>query len=1053
MKNLTAAFFLLTVGIACASNSVIKALPFYGVLPATPRGTWSTNLNLFFKTDVVSNPNLVWVSTDTSQGGFLMELLPRNAPKTVENFLSYVNDGAYENMLIHRSVPGFIIQTGGYTDGGTLQDWNTPIPIANTIVPSEASNGLSNIRGTISMALVGSDSNASNSASDQWFINLNNNASILDKTNINSIQIQDRQGYYTYRYTNGQLLKSQYDYTYIRTNQPYWTPLYTNNPPFTVFARVLGNGMQTVDAIASLPVKDIGAPFNALPFLSNNPIISNLVTIKRVATIPYFAFSSDSDAFPADIDSNGNLVVTFKHYPTNYPIAGVHVNVTATDTNGLNPAGLNNAFSASTNDASIIIIPNTLGSQTITFPQIAEQSLSNNASTFTTNFVTNGSNVTIGSISTNSSSITTFTIPQFPYSSANVPVLLQIISGPIRVSSNPRQTNGILSGTEFILTNTGTVTLKASTYSSTNPVNLGYTLGGTPLVNYYYKGAPIVTSTFVVKQFGQKISDFIPFLTQPTFGDPSLQIQIPTSDSGLPVTVSILSGPAAFNSKNESVSFTGAGTVTMVAKQAGDATHAAQTLTNTFVIGQASQFISFPQSTTNLSVGQTISLTATSSSSLPVSYSLVGGPATLTGGSLKITGPGTVSVVASQVGNSNYLAATPITNNYTTRSNQTISAFGIITNRPYSTNPQTIIVPSSTSKLPIVLSVKSGPASILTSNSISLTGVGTVTLAADQSGNTNFFAAPQITKSFVVAKASQNLTPFAGIPAKLTNGMAPFTVTIPSASSGLTPVLLRASGAGFANNNSVTITNAGTLTLTATNAGNSNYLATSLTTNIPVALGNQSITFPGTNSACQVGLTYTLQATASSGLPVSYSLLPANTTNATLTGTNLFIRSFTTNRISVVAKQAGNSGYNAATNVTNFFTIIPNQGGGSFGGSINTYYGSLTIGNGATWTSNSLITVNGNANSTLLIGTNSYLFSNGVITLTANTNGGNSTLYQGHQLNYLGSTYTLDSNGALVLNSGISQLALSNAPSTNSTNNNTPPGGGPLPPGNVNFGP
>jgi cyclophilin family peptidyl-prolyl cis-trans isomerase len=1001
-------FFLLNAGFLSAANSFLTNFSQGYYISPTSGAKLVTPLNQYFRIDPLANTNLLWVSTDTQYGGFLMELLPTNAPKTVANFLSYVRDGAYENTVVHRSTSvtndGLaVIQTGGFTADPSLSSIPTFSPVTNEY-------GISNSVGTVAMAKVGGNPN---SATDQWFINVSDNSTTLNSN---------------------------------------------NNGGFTVFGRILGKGMSNVinpiSALQTYNISSYNSAFTETPLqgvTNGQPslYLTNLVTITRIATLPCFAFSSDSDACPADIQTTGsatNLVTTFNHYPTNNPTAGIYITVAVTDTNGNSPkyhTYSTNGGIVTTNvfdggNAGFYVIPSTLGSQKISFPQIGQQSLSNNI----TNLVTNTVN-RVTNIATNIS--TSFTIPSFPTSSANVPVLLQILSGPIKVSANPTQTSGIQNGTAFTLTGTGTVTMKATTFGT----------GTNALVNYYYSPAALVTSSFVVKAYPQTISSF-QTIFPPTYKNPPFQIQIPTSSSDLPVTVSVLSGPATFSQGSNigTITITGAGPVTLAANQAGNVLYAsAPQVTTSFTVARSPQSIAFPQSTTNLSVGQTVSLTATSSSSLPVSYSLVGGPATLTGGSLKISGPGTVSVVASQVGNSNYLAATPITNNYTTRSNQTISAFGIITNRPYSTNPQTIIVPSSTSKLPVVLSVKSGPASILTSNSISLTGIGTITLAADQSGNTNFFAAPQITKSFVVAKASQNLTPFAGLPAKLTNGMAPFTITIPSAFSGLTPVLLRASGAGFANNNSVTITNAGTLTLTATNAGNSNYLATSLTTNIPVALGNQSITFPGTNSACQVGLTYTLQATASSGLPVSYSLLPANTTNATLTGTNLFIRSFTTNRISVVTKQAGNSGYNAATNVTNFFTIIPNQGGESVGGSINTYYGSLTIGNGATWTSNSLITINGNANSTLLIGTNSYLFSNGVITLTANTNGGNSTLYQGHQLNYLGSTYTLDSNGALVLNSGISQLALSNAPSTNSTNNNTPPGGGPLPPGNVNFGP
>jgi hypothetical protein len=379
---------------------------------------------------------------------------------------------------------------------------------------------------------------------------------------------------------------------------------------------------------------------------------------------------------------------------------------------------------------------------------------------------------------------------------------------------------------------------------------------------------------------------------------------------------------------------------------------------------------------------------------------------------LKISGPGTVSVVASQVGNSNYLAATPITNIYTTRSNQTISPFGTITNRPYSTNPQTIILPTSTSKIPVALSVKSGPASILTSNSISLTGVGTVILAADQSGNSNFFAAPQITKSFVVSKAAQSIAPFTGIPTKLSNGIS-FTVSTPSSSSGLTNTL-RISGAGGLSNNTVIPNNVGSITLTATNAGNSNYLPASLSTNLTVNKGSQTITFPSINSPLMAGTNhYGLSATASSGLPVTYTLTPLKA-NVSLVSTAIVVNAYTSNNVptyTVVASQAGNSAWYAATSVTNTFSTMPYDSGGSGGsitfngGSYNSYTGSGSIGSGnLTVSSNSFIsnsTPTPTSSNTLSLGSGSLIY-----TGTNPNNGSNSNANA-----IPGSTPSLNTNG------------------------------------------
>jgi|GEM_PF-136556 len=932
-KSFVAAIFLLTAGIAGATNSFLTNFPPGFYITSTAGATLTTPLNQYFHVDSIANTNLVWVSTDTPYGGFLMELLPTDAPKTVANFLAYVKDGAYENTIIHRSTSltndGLaVLQAGGFTADGSLSAIPTFAPITNEY-------SLSNAPGTVAMAKLGGNPN---SATSQWFVNVSDNSSTLNSS---------------------------------------------NNGGFTVFAKILGNGMSSViDPIASLQTYNLSGynsaftetPLQGVTNGQQTLYLSNLVTFTRVATLPYFACSSDSDACPADINPSTNLIVTFKHYPTNNPTAGIYITVAVTDTNGFSPIYTNYTTSngaITTNKSSSVVstnvyngahtgfyvIPTALGKQTITFPQIPQQAISNNivnvTTNITTNYISNGTNITVGSISTNvvtNSVFTSFFINPFPYSSANVPVVVQILSGTniLQVSTNTNQTSGIFNGTEFILKGAGTVTLKATTYT-----------GG--LVGYYYNPANPVTNTLVIKAYPQAISSFQTIIP-PTYRTPPFQIQIPTSSSQLPVTVSVLSGPASFKASSNNtgtITITGAGPVTLAANQSGNALYApAPQVTTSFTVAQAFQSITFPQSTTNLAVGQTISLSATSSAALPVSFSLIGGPATLTGSSLKITGPGTVSVAAIQNGNSNYLAATPVTNRYTTASNQTISAFSTIAGRTYATNLAPVSIatlPKASSGLPVRITVKSGQATYNTNNStVSITGAGTVTLAANQTGNSNYFPAPEVTTSFIVAKATQTIAHFAGIPTPLSNGIS-FTALTPAATSGLTNTRLLVSGAGRLTNGTVTLTNVGTLTLTATNEGNANYLPASLTTNISVAKGSQTITFPSINSPLMAGTNhYGLSATASSGLPVTYTLTPLKA-NVSLVSNAIVVNAYTSSNVptyTVVASQAGNSAWYAATSVTNTFSTTPYDSGGSGGsitvngGSQNNYSGSGLIGSG-----------------------------------------------------------------------------------------------------------
>jgi len=107
------------------------------------------------------------VEFNTSLGAFTVELNPKAAPKTVENFLGYVKSGQYSNTLFHRVIPDFMIQGGGHT--ADFSEKPTKAAIVN-----ESNNGLSNVSGTISMARKGDP----NSATAQFFINTNDNTQL-----------------------------------------------------------------------------------------------------------------------------------------------------------------------------------------------------------------------------------------------------------------------------------------------------------------------------------------------------------------------------------------------------------------------------------------------------------------------------------------------------------------------------------------------------------------------------------------------------------------------------------------------------------------------------------------------------------------------------------------------------------------------------------------------------------------------------------------------------------------------------------------------------------
>ncbi len=166
---------------------------------------------------------------ETVLGDVDVELFDTLRPVSVDNFLNYVNDGDYTDSIVHRSVPGFVIQGGGFfLDGVGL----VAIP---TDPPFQDIPGPSNLRGTLAMA-----ENALG-ATSQWFINLADNSSL--------------------------------------------------DSEFTVFGEVT-YGMDVVDAIAALPTFPFASPFNDIPlrdytvddFLASVPVTEDHFVI--VHTIP-----------------------------------------------------------------------------------------------------------------------------------------------------------------------------------------------------------------------------------------------------------------------------------------------------------------------------------------------------------------------------------------------------------------------------------------------------------------------------------------------------------------------------------------------------------------------------------------------------------------------------------------------------------------------------------------------------------------------------------------------------------------------------------------------
>lgn len=208
--------------------------------------------------------NATIVEFQTSQGNFQVNLFDQTTPKTVDNFLQYIDEEHYTNSVVHRVSPDFVVQGGGFTFEG---EWPLERIATNAAVVNEPV--YSNVKGTIAMA----KASTPNSATDQWFFNLKNNASNLD----------------------------------------------LQNSGFTVFGQVIGDGMTVVENIAQLKLCDYSTNMKGIPMVVDDnqecsdmsaPGIENFVVIYQIIII------DSSEVTDADLTPVKNTLISTPVEPT-----------------------------------------------------------------------------------------------------------------------------------------------------------------------------------------------------------------------------------------------------------------------------------------------------------------------------------------------------------------------------------------------------------------------------------------------------------------------------------------------------------------------------------------------------------------------------------------------------------------------------------------------------------------------------------------------------------------------------------------------------------------
>ena len=453
----------------------------------------------------------------------------------------------------------------------------------------------------------------------------------------------------------------------------------------------------------------------------------------------------------------------------------------------------------------------------------------------------------------------------------------------------------------FTSSNTSVATVSGTTLTANSP--------GTAEITAYQGGngtyAPArYIRTLIVNKATQTIT--FPVLADREYGDPDFSPGA-TASSGLTVTCTS-SNTAVATIVSGNIHITGTGTTMITASQSGNGFYeaAADVSVNLTVI-KADQTITFT-AIAEATVGDPdFSPGATASSGLPVTYTSSNtAVATITGNQIHVLAAGTSVITASQSGDDNYNPAPAVQQTLTVvKSNQTIT-FAALAAVTYG-DPDFDAGATASSGLQVTYTSGNPGVATIVDGRIHITGAGTALITASQPGNDDYYAAPDVQQTLTVNKAAQTIT-FGTIPA-YTFGDPDFELSA-SSSSGLS--------VSFAGNNDETatitgttvhITGGGSVVITASQAGNENYLAApEVQQTMVVSRASQSISFLPLANATFGDPDINPGAVATSGLTVSYS--SSNTDVAVISGGMIHITG--AGSAVITASQPGNDDYEAA---------------------------------------------------------------------------------------------------------------------------------------------
>jgi|GEM_PF-574158 len=521
-------------------------------------------------------------------------------------------------------------------------------------------------------------------------------------------------------------------------------------------------------------------------------------------------------------------------------------------------------------------------------------------------------------------------------------IAYSVVSGPATVSGN-----------QVTLTGAGSVTLQATQAAAGN-----YT-------------AATATTTFSVASGTTTLS----FAAVPakTFGAAPFTVSATSASPGA-VTYSVVSGPATIS--GNTVTLTGAGTVALQANQAAAGSYSAATVQTSFTVSPGNPALAFVSITAKTSGVAPFTVSATSQSSGSITYSVVSGPATISGNTVTVTGAGTVVLQASQAAAGNYAAATATTMfSVTAATGTTVPKLAFVANwgETFGVAPFTVSTTSNSSGV-VTYSIASGPGTI-SGKTVTLTGAGTLVVQATQAA-AGAYTSATTTMSIPIKPGVAGLA-FVAVPAKV-YGSAAFPLSATSKSSG--PIVYTVtSGQATVSGNMLTVTGIGKVSLQATQAATTNYVAATATTSFSVTAQVPTITFPAIPDQTFGKGPVTVSASSNSPAPITYALIYGS---ATVSGNKVTPTRIGT--VTIAARQAAVGNFAAATTQISFnvdpgpvtltFVAIPAK----------VYGTSAPFGISATSASSGIITYSVVSGPAAVSGHTVTLTGSGTVTLAAN---------------------------------------------------------------------